>query len=66
MTNDNAWVAFHCFFYNRWVIRINILIIINIIFGFKTSDTLLALCCKLPSLPLPNTAAVVVNGISLQ
>lgn len=18
MTNDNVWVAFHCFFYNRW------------------------------------------------
>lgn len=32
MTNDNEWVACHCFFYNRWdIMKINIPIIISII-----------------------------------
>lgn len=67
MTNDNEWVAFRRFFYNRWVIRINILIIINIIFESKTSDTPFSLSLVVnPLLFLPpNAAAVVVINVLL-
>lgn len=59
MTNDNEWVAFHCFFYNRWVIRINILIIVSIILESKYSDTTFILYCDFAFTPLILSAVAV-------
>lgn len=54
MTNDNEWVACHCFFYNRWdIMKINIPIIISIILESPQILTHHFFCSysEFPSLP---------------
>lgn len=61
MTNDNVWVAFHCFFSNRWVIEINILIIVNIISEPKTSDATFSLRLH----PLTSLTLYFITGVGV-